>query len=137
MKQSIVGVAAAVMAFALTGGTSNAKSQFDFGAREFASSCASCHGVSGKGDGVLRSFLIQPPSNLTMLSKNNGGVFPFQFVWEAIDGRAASAMPGSHGVREMPVWGDVYLTDDQRPREWFARNRIASLIDYLARIQEK
>jgi mono/diheme cytochrome c family protein len=137
MKQSIVGVAAVVVALTIASGTSYAQGKFDFGQREFSSSCASCHGVTGKGDGPMQGFLVKAPPNLTMLSKNNGGVFPYQFLWETIDGRAASVMPGSHGAREMPVWGDVYRSDDQHPQDWFARNRIASLIDYLSRIQEK
>jgi mono/diheme cytochrome c family protein len=137
MKQSIVGVSVAAIALALSGGASYAQGKFDFGQREFESSCASCHGVAAKGDGPMRSFLVKAPPNLTMLTKNNGGVFPYQFLWETIDGRAASTMPGPHGAREMPVWGDVYRSDDQHPQDWFARNRIASLIDYLSRIQEK
>jgi mono/diheme cytochrome c family protein len=137
MKQSIVGVAAVVVLLTVASSASYAQGKFDFGKREFDSSCASCHGVSAKGDGPMRSFLVKPPPSLTTLSKNNGGVYPFKFVWETIDGRSSSVMPGSHGERAMPVWGDVYRSDDQHPQDWFARNRISSLVDYISRIQEK
>lgn len=32
---------------------------------------------------------------------------------------------------------NVFRSDDMQPRDWYARDRISSLVDYLARIQEK
>jgi hypothetical protein len=92
-----------------------------------------------------------PPSDLTVLSKNNGGIFPFNSVYEIIDGRKAVA---AHGTREMPVWGDRYSPDvfgelnvwprinpsEIRPSidpEAIVRLRILAVIDYLNRIQAK
>lgn len=113
-----------------------AQGKYDFGKLEFESSCASCHGDKGKGNGAMREFLTKAPTDLTTLSKRNGGVFPTNRVYETIDGRT-SVMIGSHGAREMPVWGNVFRSDDMQPRDWYARDRISSLVDYLARIQEK
>ena len=113
-----------------------AQGKVDFGHREYVASCASCHGASGKGDGVMFKYLVKPPSDLTTLVKRNGGVFPSQRVWETIDGRASTDI-GPHGSREMPVWGQIYRSEDTQPRDLHARIRITSLIDYLARIQEK
>ena len=48
----------------------------DVGKAEFQSSCASCHGADGKGNGPLREQLKVPPSDLTVLARNNNGVFP-------------------------------------------------------------
>jgi mono/diheme cytochrome c family protein len=136
MKHTSMGVAASLLALALVGLTSSAQGRVDFGKSEYESSCASCHGASGKGDGALRQHLVTAPADLTTLAKRNGGVFPSQRVWETIDGRT-SAVIGPHGSREMPIWGNVYQSEDTRPHGWYVRNRIASLLDYLARIQEK
>lgn len=107
----------------------------DFGRQEYATSCANCHGPLGKGDGVLARHLVKAPTDLTTLSRRNGGVFPNQRVWETIDGRTATEI-GPHGTREMPIWGLVYRSEDsQHQPDWYARNRMASLLDYLARIQ--
>jgi len=111
------------------------------GQREFESSCAVCHGVEAKGDGPLRPFLIKPPPDLTTLARRRGGEFPTRDVMEIIDGRS-SVRIGSHGTREMPVWGQVYLesAQDEAARtklhpEWSVRARIMALVDYLARVQ--
>ncbi|MDD2879296.1 MAG: cytochrome c [Rhodoferax sp.] len=118
------------------GGTTFAQSSVDFGKNEYLASCASCHGVSGKGDGAMKVYLTKPATDLTRLARDNGGVFPNQRLWEVIDGRAYAAI-GSHGAREMPVWGYIYRAEDTQPSDLHARNRITSLLDYLARIQEK
>ena len=45
--------------------------EVDIGKSEFQSSCASCHGTDGKGNGPVSGQLKVPPSDLTMLVKNN------------------------------------------------------------------
>ena len=136
MKYASRGVAASVLMLASLSQVSLAQVRLDLGKSEYESSCASCHGVSGKGDGAMVGMLTKPPSDLTTLARRNGGVFPVQRVSEMIDGRT-SVMIGSHGAREMPVWGHVYRSEDTQPRDLHARNRISSLVDYLARIQGK
>ena len=136
MKHTTVGAAASMMVLALWSNPGFAQSRIDFGKSEYESSCASCHGTSGKGDGVMTSQLTKPPSDLTTLTKRNGGVFPVQRISEMIDGRT-SVVIGSHGAREMPIWGHVYRSEDTQPRDLHARNRISSLVDYLSRIQVK
>lgn len=136
MKNTSVAVAASLMALTLLSSASFAQGRVDYGQKAFESSCASCHGMSGKGDGAMRPYLVKAPSDLTTLAKRNGGVFPSQRIWETIDGRS-SADIGPHGAREMPVWGDVFRGEDTQPRDLHARNRIASLLDYIARMQEK
>lgn len=137
MKPKITSVQAGVLvSISLLGGAAFAQGSVDFGKNEYLASCASCHGASGKGDGAMKAYLTKPPTDLTRLSLGNGGVFPHQRLWEVIDGRAYAVI-GSHGAREMPVWGYVYRAEDTQPADLHARNRIASLLDYLARIQEK
>ncbi|MEZ0099897.1 mono/diheme cytochrome c family protein [Bradyrhizobium elkanii] len=74
----------------------------DVGKAEFQASCASCHGVDGKGKGPVAGQLKVPPADLTALAKNNNGVFPITAVYEAIDGRRTIS---AHGTHEMPDLG--------------------------------
>jgi mono/diheme cytochrome c family protein len=115
----------------------------DAGKLLFRSSCASCHGIDGKGQGPLRDQLKVAPSDLTVLSRKNGGVFPVGAMYEIIDGRTAIA---AHGTREMPVWGTYTsrllppsdtMIDPSYDPEAVVRARILAIIDYLNRIQEK
>jgi mono/diheme cytochrome c family protein len=122
----------------------------DIGKLEFQSSCASCHGVDGRGKGPVSEQLKVPPSDLTVLARHNNGVFPTNAVYETIFG--SKAVP-AHGTREMPIWGErfnpvVNLPHYVDPSYWkmagpeynpevVVRTRILTVIDYLSRIQQK
>lgn len=114
----------------------------DTGKVEYDAHCAVCHGVSGKGNGELRRYLTQAPADLTTIAKRNGGTFPNQLMWEVVDGRASGRI-GAHGTTAMPVWGQRYRQEalmqagSAREPEWYVRNRIVALLDYLSRLQEK
>ena len=115
--------------------------KFDFGKREYDSSCAVCHGKQGKGDGPYAGILDKRIPELSTLTKKNNGVFPTQRVMEIIDGRQAVKM---HGPRDMPIWGERYLAlageshmDVAYDSELFVRTRIVALTDYLNRLQMK
>ena len=103
----------------------------DVGQTEYQSSCAACHGVNAKGDGPVSKELKTRPADLTVLAKNNDGVFPYNTVYEMIDGRNTTV--GSHGTREMPIWGYRFGP----PQAFRFKNRVLAVIDYLKRIQEK
>ena len=121
-----------------------AAERYDSGKREYMDRCAVCHGQSGKGDGGMIDILRTAPSDLTTLSRNNGGVFPFEHVYAVIDGRQAVK---GHGSRDMPIWGKAYNAETVRAgehygdmpynMEMYVRARILSLIDYLNRIQAR
>jgi len=136
MRHSFVLLSGLGYALTMLSGVSVAQTSFDFGKNEYQASCASCHGVTAKGDGAVSRSLVKAPSDLTMLARRNGGVFPYQYALEVIDGRK-SAEIGVHGLREMPVWGYIYRSEDTQPADLHARNRIGSLLDYLVRIQVK
>jgi len=113
------------------------------GEEEYKNNCASCHGIKGKGDGQFAEFLKNRSPSLTTLSKDNGGVFPFEQVYQVIDGRKGVK---SHGPKEMPIWGSAYIAESVKTHgpffgEWYgedvANARILALIDYLHKLQEK
>jgi mono/diheme cytochrome c family protein len=70
------------------------------GELEYQRNCAVCHGIDGRGDGIMRQYLTLPPANLRQLAKNNGGKFPFWGVYEKITGQSEVR---AHGTREMPI----------------------------------
>jgi len=78
------------------------------GAWEYHEACSNCHGPDGAGDGPMGTLLKIPPADLTRLSERNGGSFPFERVFEVIDGRAPVE---GHGSREMPIWGRIFLQE--------------------------
>ena len=112
------------------------------GRNESLRSCASCHGVSEKGDGPVARSLSPPPSDLTRLSEANNGVFPVSRVHEVIDGRMERLIDGT---RDMPVWGDRYMQEmtsrksrDFVSKEWneaIVRRRILALVEYISTLQ--
>jgi len=70
-----------------------------------------------------------------MITELNGGKFPFQRVYEVINGTNVLAANGS---REMPLWGDRYskdakpVTPDQAEiSRQLAEQRILSLVYYM------
>lgn len=86
------------------------------GHEEFVNSCGSCHGVDGKGAGFLvRVFRGVDPGDLTQLKQRNNGEFPYDRVFEIIDGRSEVA---AHGDRKMPVWGDRYMQHEMDMQMW-------------------
>jgi mono/diheme cytochrome c family protein len=119
-----------------------AQPKVDVGKLEYESHCAICHGDNGRGNGEMRKFLTKAPTDLTTMAKRNGGVFPNQLAWEMIDGRSTVEI-GAHGTRAMPIWGRQYRveamsqTDTAFQPEWYVRNRIVALLDFLSRIQER
>ena len=106
------------------------------GAAMYQRYCASCHGVSGKGDGPVAASLRRPPADLTTLAERAGGRFDEPRVLSVIDGRRQVA---EHGPREMPVWGEVF--DEALRSQLYTRYtgllQSRLLVDYLRSLQEK
>ena len=103
------------------------------GKEMFNSYCASCHGKSGKGDGPAASALKQPPADLTMLAKRNGGKYPSDLVTTVLRGQAKLT---AHGDQDMPVWGPVFWHMSQGKEEQVTL-RIANLNRYVESLQQK
>jgi mono/diheme cytochrome c family protein len=114
----------------------------DLGKREYDNNCAVCHGASGKGDGPYAGIVNTAIPDMTVLKKNNNGVFPYDRVYEMIDGRTEIE---AHGTRDMPIWGSEYnakaaeyYSDYLQPynAEGFVRGRILALINYIYSLQQ-
>lgn len=117
-----------------------ATTEFDFGKHEYDAKCASCHGPAGKGDGVNKAFLEKSPSDLTTLSKKNRGEFPYEHVYDVIDGRYAE----EHGARDMPSLGAEYTTqaagdymDAPYEPSAYVETRLVALVDHVRSLQVK
>lgn len=79
----------------------------DLGRIEYEATCALCHGPSGKGDGIYVDQLKKCTlvANLSELSRKNRGAFPFDRLYEMIDGREYVK---AHGSREMPDYRSIH-----------------------------
>lgn len=139
-KASGFAFAAAVFIMAAPAVAQVATQKPDLGKSEFDANCASCHGLTGKGNGPVTDLLKKSPPDLTLLAKKNGGVLPFARLYEIIDG---ANVPG-HGTREMPVWGREYriiagehYVDQPYDPEVYVRGKILALIDYINRLQAR
>lgn len=111
------------------------------GGDEYLRSCAACHGVDGRGNGPVATVIETEIPDLTTLRERNEGTFPFERVFQIIDGRADVR---GHGESNMPVWGGRYSVDvgpDYQPAnpemaEQIVRGRILELVNYLWSIQQ-
>ena len=95
--------------------------------------CAVCHGNDGKGAGPAASAMKVPPTDLTVLSKNNGGKYPSLKVVSSINGE--TNLP-AHGSREMPVWGQLFWSMSQG-RGAEVQQRAVNLAKYIETLQAK
>lgn len=94
--------------------------------------CATCHGRDARGNGPAAAALKVPPPDLTVLSRSRKGVFPEADVARVLHGVTGVA---AHGSSEMPVWGPIFRALD--PSDARVKTRIASLVSYIASIQQK
>jgi mono/diheme cytochrome c family protein len=103
------------------------------GKEMFKSYCAVCHGSDAKGGGPAASALKTPPPDLTILAQKSGGKYPAAHVASAIRGQADMV---SHGSKDMPVWGPLFLSISQGDSS-LVQQRVANLVDYIQTLQAK
>jgi mono/diheme cytochrome c family protein len=106
------------------------------GELEFQTSCAVCHGVDARGQGIMSKHLKSAAPNLRHMAQQNSGKFPFWEVYRIIEGRGV--VPG-HGSRDMPIWGDRFRADaggDGKAAQTQAAGRILSVVFFLEHVQE-
>lgn len=121
----------------------SAQDAVTLGGEAFNTHCAVCHGADGKGGGEVGALFAQRPKNLTLLSKENGGIFPFERVYQSIDGRAKVVAHGV-GASPMPIWGDYLMADamqakgtDPNAAAMLVQGRVLTLVAYIQSIQQK
>lgn len=110
----------------------------DYGKQDFDKHCASCHGLTGTGNGWLSHFLTQEPPDLTLLAKQNGGILPLERLYNSIAGNQIPI----HGPSDMPAWGSAFITEAKDKNvgllydpEALAKARILLLLEYINRLQ--
>ena len=132
---------AAVVAAMLIVGCTAAGAAEDIGKREYDNNCAVCHGAGGKGDGPYAGIIDTKVPDLTTLQKANNGVFPYDSVYQTIDGRKEVK---AHGSRDMPIWGNEYNAKAAEyyadylhgyNAEGFVRGRVLALVNYIYTLQ--
>lgn len=105
----------------------------------FMDRCSVCHGEAGAGDGLVAELFDRKPRDLTTLARDNDGVYPFDAVYQSIDGRRE--IPG-HGYSKMPIWGEYFMAQEMadpasNPRDAMAvtQGRILAVVYYLHTLQ--
>jgi len=128
------------LALALLASPALADEALEQGKADFAQLCASCHGPDGKGGGPQASHLTKKVADLTLITQKYGR-FPEDRVFETI---AGIDMPEGHGTRDMPIWGDVFVSEgvgnstrieDAMKASDDAARRIVGLVRYVESIQ--
>ena len=109
-------------------------SNASMGADLFRMYCASCHGVTARGDGPLAASMRRTPPNLTEITKRHKGAYPKDLIFKIIDGR--ERVPG-HGGPDMPVWGDAFMRASDTSTRNSVQFRIQALVDFLETIQAR
>jgi len=106
------------------------------GEDDFKQYCASCHGVTGVGDGPVSGSLKNAPANLAGLAAANGGTFPKKHVTDVVQGnKDYNQKFRTHGPSDMPVWGSV-IYDDSDDRVSIANARINNIVSYIESLQK-
>jgi len=109
----------------------------DEGQELFLDYCATCHGLNADGAGPMAPAMVLQPTDLTLLSASNDGVFPLARVVRRIDGRDPLVSHGS----PMPVFGDFFAGRDVAVKTpsgqpMMTSRPIADLVAWLRTIQQ-
>ncbi len=110
------------------------------GTAEFRLHCAVCHGTNGSGAGSIAGLLNVKSEqlDLTQIKKRNNNEYPYERVYQVIDGRQNI---DAHGESMMPVWGDRYSVDAGTKygpygNEAVIHGRILELVYFIQGIQD-
>jgi len=118
-----------------------AKAETPTARQDFINLCADCHNADARGNGPLTKNLTKIPPDLTRIKQRAHGIFDERAVYDWILGLK---MSGSHGSREMPIWGD-WLMDETledstsleaaRAADQEIQRRVMAIVKYLKSIQ--
>lgn len=93
--------------------------------------CGACHGRKGAGDGPVGSSLKAKPTDLTRLTKGNGGTFPAERIGMVLQ---FGVVVPAHGLTDMPTFGTAFRAMGD---EKSAQLRVNALSRYIASLQVK
>jgi mono/diheme cytochrome c family protein len=137
MKRKVIAIGTLLFSFVLVMGsaitaqnkTAGPQTQYvEKGRKLFTQYCATCHGLTAKGEGPVAAALKVGPPDLTAIQQA-GEKFPFYRVQTKIDGEKEVT---AHGPSKMPVWGTVFRRTSgelQRHADVYA------LVKYIESIQ--
>lgn len=134
-KRRLVGTLSLLALLVAAPAVRAADSNLEQGAALYRQYCGACHGLTGLGDGVVSGFMRPQPTNLTILAKGQGGVFPFMQTMNQTNGTTAIR---AHGDPDMPVWGEVLkdpLRSDGQIRA-DVQGRTLLIVKYIESLQE-
>jgi len=120
--------------FFLVVGTSAGAAETDQGKQLYMQYCSSCHGKDGRGNGSVSPYLKIKVPDLTLLAKENKGIYPLDDVMATIDGRRAVR---THGDRDMPVWGEIFRKETEQGKypELTSLLKAKVIAEYVATLQ--
>lgn len=101
----------------------------------YVAACASCHGLSGTGDGPAAAALRAAPTDLTRLQQLHQGIFPRDQVVATITGERQIT---AHGSREMPVWNQRFSTNGSGASAVaaiYVGRQVAAITSYVESLQ--
>jgi hypothetical protein len=118
-----------------------AKTETPTAHQDFINLCADCHNADARGNGPLTKNLTKTPPDLTRIKQRAHGIFDERAVYDWILGLK---MSGSHGSREMPIWGDWLMDealedstslDAARAADKEIQRRVMGIVEYLKSLQ--
>jgi len=142
MLKRLLVIAVAVTLFSGTGYSDQSRTKVTIpvtritptsGKQMYANYCAPCHGMDAKGHGAVATALRVPPTDLTLLSRNNRGRFPDTHIVSVLQNGVE--IP-AHGTAEMPVWGPI-LGKMNQANSQDRMLRISNLSHYLESVQAR
>jgi len=137
MKRKVIGIGTLVFSFVLVmasvimaqNKTAGPQSQYvERGRKLFNQYCATCHGITARGEGPVAAALKVGPPDLTAL-QHAGEKFPFYHVQTKIDGEKEVT---AHGTSKMPVWGTIFK---RTTGELQRHADVYALVKYIESIQ--
>jgi hypothetical protein len=103
----------------------------------YSENCVSCHGVTGRGDGVNASKLSTSPADLTKIAARRDGVWPMLEVMAIIDGYSRNTLPRE----DMPVFenfldNEMVEFDTGNGVEILVPHKLIEIVNYLETLQD-
>ena len=106
----------------------------DSGKAFYMQYCSSCHGQDARGNGSVTPYLNVRVPDLTLIKDRNNGVYPLDKVISVIVGRR---IVRAHGEREMPVWGEIFKSEQKKYSERTGLLKAKIIAEYVGSLQRR